>query len=81
MVAPPMLSGLLPTCFALCDCWPSNTISLEELGDLDTLLDRIRAEVAAANTVASLIAVVGAWSRKPINVPNPGNSQGSTMFA
>ena len=39
-------------------------VSLKELGDLDTLPDRICAEVAAANTVVSLIAVVGAWSRK-----------------
>jgi hypothetical protein len=40
-------------------------VSLEDLGDFDTLSDRICAEVVAANTVASLIAVVGAWSRKP----------------
>ena len=36
-----------------------------ELGDLHTLADRISAEVAEANTVVSLIALVGAWSRKP----------------
>jgi ubiquinone/menaquinone biosynthesis C-methylase UbiE len=41
-------------------------VSLEELGELDTLPDRICAEVAAANTVVSLIAVVGAWARKPV---------------
>jgi len=40
-------------------------VSLRELGDLDTLPDRISAEVAEANTVVSLIALVGAWSRKP----------------
>jgi len=40
-------------------------ISIKELGDLSTLPDRICAEVAAANTVVSLIAVVGARSRKP----------------
>jgi len=40
-------------------------VSLEDLGDLDKLPDRICAEVTAANTVVSLIAVVGAWSCKP----------------
>jgi ubiquinone/menaquinone biosynthesis C-methylase UbiE len=45
-------------------------VSLKELGDLNTLPDRICAEVTAANTVVSLIAVVGAWSRKPINSSN-----------
>ena len=39
-------------------------VSLRELGDLHTLPDRISAEVAEANTVVSLIALVGAWSRK-----------------
>jgi len=45
-------------------------VSLRELGDLHTLADRISAEVAEANTVVSLIALVGAWSRKPA----PGDS-------
>jgi ubiquinone/menaquinone biosynthesis C-methylase UbiE len=61
----------------LCSLRPlaeQHKVSLKELGDLDALPDRICAEVAAANTVVSLIAVVGAWSRKPINAPNPGNS-------
>jgi len=40
-------------------------VSLTELGDLDTLPDKIRAEVLEANTVVSLIGVVSAWSRKP----------------
>jgi ubiquinone/menaquinone biosynthesis C-methylase UbiE len=44
-------------------------VSLQELGNLETLLDRISAEVAAANTVVSLIGVVGAWSRKPAESP------------
>ena len=39
-------------------------VSLKELGEFETLADRICAEVVAANTVVSLIAVVGAWSRK-----------------
>jgi ubiquinone/menaquinone biosynthesis C-methylase UbiE len=60
----------------LCSLRPlaeQHKVSLKELGDLDTLPDRICAEVTAANTVVSLIAVVGAWSREPINAPNPGN--------
>ena len=40
-------------------------VSLEGLGDLDTLSDRIHAEVAAANTVVSFVPLVGAWARKP----------------
>src|SRR5580765_7871868 len=57
----------------LCSLQPlaeQHKVSLEELGELDTLPDRICAEVAAANTVVSLIAVVGAWARKPINTSN-----------
>jgi len=37
--------------------------SLEKLGDLDTLPERIQAEVAASNTVVSWMALIGAWSR------------------
>jgi hypothetical protein len=51
----------------LCSLRPlaeQHKVSLKELGDLDTLPERICAEVAAANTIVSLIAVVGAWSRK-----------------
>jgi SAM-dependent methyltransferase len=61
----------------LCSLRPladQHKVSLKELGDLDTLPDRICAEVAAANTVASLIAMVGAWSRKPIMTSDPGNA-------
>ncbi len=39
-------------------------LSLEKLGDFDTLLERLQAEVAASNGVASWMAVVGAWTRK-----------------
>jgi len=39
-------------------------VSLEELGNLDTLPDRICAEIAAANTVVSLVPLLGVWSRK-----------------
>jgi len=54
----------------LCSLRPlaeQHKVSLEELGELDTLPDRICAEVAAANTLVSLIAVVGAWARKPVD--------------
>jgi ubiquinone/menaquinone biosynthesis C-methylase UbiE len=54
----------------LCSLRPlaeQHNVSLKELGDLDTLPDRICAEVNTANTVVSLIAVVGAWSRKPVD--------------
>ena len=40
-------------------------LSLEKLGDLDTLQGRLQAEVAASNTVVSWPAYVGVWSRKP----------------
>jgi len=43
-----------------------NRVSLEALGDLDTLPDRIHAEVAASNSVVSFVPLVGVWSRKPI---------------
>src|SRR5215469_7513160 len=52
----------------LCSLRPlaeQHEVSLNELGDLPTLPDRIYAEVTAATTVVSLIAVVSAWSRKP----------------
>lgn len=42
-----------------------HNVSLEELGGLDTLPDRICAEIAAANTVVSIVPLLGAWSRKP----------------
>ena len=48
-----------------------HNVSLEELGGLDTLPDRICAEIAAANTVVSIVPLVGVWSRKP------ADSQGS----
>jgi hypothetical protein len=42
-----------------------HNVSLEKVGDLGTLTDRICAEVAAANTVVSIVPLLGAWSRKP----------------
>ncbi len=40
-------------------------LSLEKLGDLDTLQGRLQAEVAASNTVVTWPAYVEVWSRKP----------------
>jgi len=40
-------------------------LSLETLGDFDTLPERLQAEVAASKTVVAYVAAVGAWSRKP----------------
>jgi SAM-dependent methyltransferase len=39
-------------------------LPLERLGDLDTLQQRLQDEVAASNTVAPWLALVGAWCRK-----------------
>jgi ubiquinone/menaquinone biosynthesis C-methylase UbiE len=39
-------------------------LSLETLGDFDTLPERLQAEVAASNTVVPWVALVAAWSRK-----------------
>jgi SAM-dependent methyltransferase len=44
-------------------------VSLEELGDFDTLNKRVHAEVAAANTVISFVPLVGAWSRNSSPLP------------
>jgi SAM-dependent methyltransferase len=38
-------------------------ISLDALGNLETLPERIHAEISAANTVASLVSLVGAFAR------------------
>jgi protein-L-isoaspartate O-methyltransferase len=40
-------------------------VAFEELGNLDTLPDRILAEIAAANTVVAMWPLVSVWSRKP----------------
>jgi SAM-dependent methyltransferase len=47
-------------------------VSLEELGDLNTLRNRICAEIAAANTVVSLVPLLGAWSRKSVTADSSG---------
>jgi len=40
-------------------------LPLESLGNLETLPERLQAEVEASNTVASWLAPVGAWARRP----------------
>ena len=40
-------------------------LPLKPLGDLNTLPERIHAEVTASNSVVTWMALVGAWSRKP----------------
>jgi protein-L-isoaspartate O-methyltransferase len=40
-------------------------VSLEPLGDFDTLPGRLQSEVAASKSVVPFVALVGAWSRKP----------------
>jgi ubiquinone/menaquinone biosynthesis C-methylase UbiE len=42
-------------------------LSLEPLGDLDTLRERLQTEVASSNTVVPWIPLVGAWCRIPVN--------------
>ncbi len=42
-----------------------HNVSLEALGDFDTLQERVQAEVTCANTVVSFVPLVGAWSCKP----------------
>lgn len=42
-------------------------LSLETLGDLDTLPERLQKEVASSNTVVPWLALVGAWCRTPVS--------------
>lgn len=41
-------------------------LSLEPLGDLDTLAERLQEEVASSRTVVPWLALIGAWSRTPM---------------
>ena len=52
-----------------------HNVSLDELGDFETLPARIQAEIAASNTVVSFVPIVGAWSRKPTDKASYDNSQ------
>jgi SAM-dependent methyltransferase len=54
----------------LCSLRPQiqhQNLSLEPLGDFSTLPERLQAEVAASKTVVPFVALVGAWSRRPID--------------
>ena len=55
---PDVLASLLPQVRQF-------NLQLEPLGDLNTLRERLQAEVAASNSVVTWMAMVGAWSRKP----------------
>jgi SAM-dependent methyltransferase len=52
---------LLQTLRAVAD---EHHVRLTDLGDLDTLLDRVLAEATAAQSVIALPAIVSAWTRK-----------------
>jgi len=41
-------------------------VPLDDLGNLDTLSERIQAEVAASNTVVSFVPLVSVWARTPM---------------
>jgi SAM-dependent methyltransferase len=54
----------------LCSLRPQiqrQNLSLEPLGDFTTLPERLHAEVAASKTVVPFVALVEAWSRRPIH--------------
>jgi hypothetical protein len=46
------------------------SLSLDTLGDFDTLPEGLQAEVVASKTVVPFVALVGAWSHKQ---PNPAS--------
>ena len=51
----------------LCSLQPQSQqhgVSLESLGDFDTLPQRLHSEVASAKAVVPFVALVGAWSRR-----------------
>jgi len=53
----------------LCSLRPQieqQNLSLEALGDFATLPERLQAEVAASKTVVPFVALVGAWSHRPL---------------
>jgi len=56
-----IMTDLLRSLLPLAD---QHDISLHELGDLDSLSERVQNEIAAANTVVSVVPLVSAWSRK-----------------
>ena len=53
-----LLSSVLPLAL-------QHNVSLDALGNLHSLSDRIQAEVTAASSVVSFVPLVGVWARKP----------------
>ena len=54
----------------LCSLRPQiqqQNLSLEPLGEFATLPERLQTEVAASKTVVPFVALVAAWSRKPVS--------------
>jgi Methyltransferase domain len=45
-----------------------HNVSLDALGNFDTLTARVHAEIAAANAVVSFVPMVGVWARKPADI-------------
>jgi ubiquinone/menaquinone biosynthesis C-methylase UbiE len=45
-----------------------HNVGLEGVGEIDTLVHRVHAEIQASNRVISFVPLVGAWSRKPIRI-------------
>src|SRR5215472_8662284 len=45
-------------------------LSLEHLGNVDTLLERIRSEMERSKNPVPCVALIGGWSRRPAN-PTP----------
>jgi SAM-dependent methyltransferase len=48
-------------------------LPIDTLGDFDTLPERLQAEGAASRTVVPFVALVGAWSHRPIDQVSPGS--------
>jgi len=42
-----------------------HNVSLESLGDFNTLAERVQAEVVASNTAVCFVPIIGTWARKP----------------
>ncbi len=59
-----LICGLLISVLPLAE---QHNVSLEALGDLHTLSDRIHAEVTTANSVVSFVPLVGVWARKALD--------------
>jgi len=54
----------------LCSLRPKiqqHQVSLEELGDFQALPARLQSEVSQSKTVVPYVALVGAWSCKPLS--------------